>query len=45
MIDLVRRSGWREYYDPFGGDGFGSYDFAWTAALIIDLLERTHRSH
>jgi glycogen debranching enzyme len=24
MVGLVRRSGWREYFSPFGGRGFGS---------------------
>jgi hypothetical protein len=41
MIALADRSGWREYFSPFGGDGYGSQDFSWTAALIIDLLHRT----
>jgi hypothetical protein len=40
MVGLVRRSGWREYYSPFGGQGFGSRDFSWTAALLIDVLYR-----
>jgi hypothetical protein len=40
VIGLVRRSGWREYFDPFGGNGYGSTDFSWTAALTIDLLHR-----
>ena len=35
---LVRRSGWREYFDPFSGAGYGSADFSWSAALTIDLL-------
>ena len=41
MVGLVRRSGWREYFSPFGGEGYGSRDFSWTAALVIDLLHRT----
>lgn len=41
MLGLIRRSGWREYFSPFGGDGYGSHDFGWTAALIVDLLHRT----
>jgi hypothetical protein len=40
MLTLVRRSGFREYFDPFGGQGYGSTDFSWTAALLIDLLHR-----
>lgn len=42
MVGLVRRSGWREYYGPFSGDGHGSDNFSWTAALLIDLLHRTN---
>ncbi len=38
MVRLVRRSGWREYFDPFTGAGYGSADFSWSAALIVDLL-------
>jgi hypothetical protein len=38
MVRLVRLSGWREYFDPFSGAGYGSADFSWSAALIIDLL-------
>jgi hypothetical protein len=38
ILQLVRRSGFREYFDPFSGDGYGSDDFSWTAALLIDLL-------
>jgi hypothetical protein len=38
MIGLVERSGFREYYDPFGAQGYGSKDFSWTAALLLDLL-------
>jgi len=39
MVRLVERSGFREYFDPFGGAGYGSRDFSWTAALLIDLLQ------
>jgi hypothetical protein len=38
IVRLVERSGFREYFDPFGGRGYGSHDFAWTAALLIDVL-------
>lgn len=43
MIELVTRSGFREYFDPFGGGGYGSDRFSWSAALVIDLLERGAR--
>jgi hypothetical protein len=37
-IELVRRSGFREYFDPYSGAGHGSGDLSWTAALLVDLL-------
>ena len=37
-VDLVASAGFREYFDPCSGDGFGSRDFTWTAALVADLL-------
>ncbi len=40
-LALIARSGFREYFDPFGGDGHGSTDFSWTAALAIDLIRRS----
>jgi hypothetical protein len=40
-LDLVDRSGFREYFDPFDGTGHGSPDFSWTAALAIDLIKRS----
>jgi glycogen debranching enzyme len=39
-LALVARSGFYEYFDPFGGAGHGSPDFSWSAALAIDLIER-----
>jgi hypothetical protein len=38
MVALVERSGFREYFDPFTGEGYGSLDFSWTAALLVDVL-------
>jgi hypothetical protein len=37
-VELVRRSGFREYFDPLDGSGHGSDQFSWTAALLIDLV-------
>jgi hypothetical protein len=37
-LDLVARSGLREYYDPLTGEGLGAHDFSWTAAAVIDIL-------
>jgi hypothetical protein len=46
MLGLVRKSGFREYFHPFGGQGYGASGFAWTAALVIDVLHRdATRSH
>jgi glycogen debranching enzyme len=36
---LVERGGFREYYDPRTGEGFGARDFSWTA-LALDMLAR-----
>jgi hypothetical protein len=38
MLELVRRSGCHEYFDPITGQGLGSPDFSWTAALVLDVL-------
>ncbi|MFC1609813.1 hypothetical protein ACFL6C_02555 [Myxococcota bacterium] len=37
-LDLVDRSGFREYYHPLTGEGLGARRFTWTAALVLDLL-------
>jgi len=38
LINIVTEQGFFEYFDPMKGDGIGSNNFSWTAALIIDLL-------
>jgi len=40
MVALVQRAGFREDFDPFTGAGYGSHDFSWTGALLVDLLCR-----
>jgi len=35
---LVERSGFREYYDPFTAEGFGSRDHSWST-LVIDMID------
>jgi hypothetical protein len=37
-LALVDKSGFREYFHPETGEGFGTNTFSWTAALTIDLL-------
>jgi glycogen debranching enzyme len=36
--EMVERSGFREYYDPLTGTGFGARDFSWTG-LVLDMIE------
>lgn len=42
MIDSIRsligKSGFREYYNPFTGEGYGARDFTW-AGLMVDMIE------
>lgn len=35
---LIEISGFREYYNPFTGEGYGAADFTW-AGLVIDMIE------
>lgn len=37
-LDLVHRSGYREYFNPYTGAGYGTGDFSWTSALAIDVV-------
>ncbi|WPP52019.1 MGH1-like glycoside hydrolase domain-containing protein [Catalinimonas niigatensis] len=34
---LIQKSGFREYYDPFTGEGHGAQDFTW-AGLVVDMI-------
>jgi hypothetical protein len=36
ILELVRRWGFHEYFDPYKGTGYGTDSFSWTAALFID---------
>ena len=38
-LEVVERSGYREYFNPNTGEGYGTDSFGWTAALTIDLIE------
>ncbi|TPE45618.1 trehalase-like protein [Pontibacter mangrovi] len=40
---LISKSGFREYYDPFTGAGHGAEDFTWSG-LVVDMMER-QRQH
>ncbi|MEX0929082.1 MAG: hypothetical protein WD266_06270 [Balneolales bacterium] len=34
---LIERSGFREYYNPLTGEGYGAHNFTW-AGLVIDMI-------
>lgn len=38
-LEMARRSGMAEYFDPNTGEPLGAQNFSWTAALTIDLLK------
>jgi mannosylglycerate hydrolase len=38
IIELARRAGFYEHYNPETARGQGGEQFAWTAALVLDLL-------
>lgn len=35
--ELIEKAGFREYYDPYDGGGFGAHAFSWTA-LVLNML-------
>ena len=37
-LRLLKRSGFYEYFHPDSGEGLGSPDFSWSAALLLDLI-------
>ncbi len=38
LTEIPKRSGFFEHYDPTTGKGHGAEQFAWTAALVLNLL-------
>jgi len=38
LLELVRRDGFWEHYNPVTGHGQGAPQFAWTAGLVLDLM-------
>ncbi len=38
-LELVKKSGMYEYFNPLNGQPAGAANFSWTAALTIDLLK------
>ena len=43
-LDMVAGAGFTEYFDPLSGEGLGSDDFSWSAALVLDLLRTSTAS-
>ena len=37
MLELIDKSGFREYYNPFTGEGYGAKDFTW-GGLVLDMM-------
>jgi glycogen debranching enzyme len=37
-LDLIRESGFAEYYDPRTGEPLGGGRFTWTAAMVLEFL-------
>ena len=37
--ELIDKSGFREYYNPENGKGYGAKDFTWSG-LIVDMMEK-----
>jgi Trehalase len=42
LLELVRREGFWEHYNATTGEGQGTEQVSWTAALVLDLLEGQH---
>lgn len=36
VIELIKKGGFREYYDPFTGEGYGAKEFTWSG-LVLDM--------
>ncbi|TVR07556.1 MAG: hypothetical protein EA385_12390 [Salinarimonadaceae bacterium] len=37
-LELIRDSGFAEYYDPATGEALGGTQFTWTAAMVLEFL-------
>jgi hypothetical protein len=38
-LELIRESGFAEYYDPMTGEPLGGSTFTWTAAMVLEFLK------
>ena len=41
--ELIEKSGFREYYNPYTGEGYGAKDFTW-AGLVVDMILMERRA-
>jgi glycogen debranching enzyme len=39
-LALVQKSGFREYFNPFSGEGYGAQTFSWST-LVVDMISPT----
>lgn len=39
-LALINKGGFAEYYDPLTGEPCGGDSFTWTAAMIMEFLDR-----
>ena len=42
-LELIRESGFAEYYDPLTGEALGGGRFTWTAAMVLEFLAGSSR--
>ncbi|MFI5269227.1 MAG: trehalase-like protein, partial [Chloroflexota bacterium] len=35
---MIEQSGFREYYHPYTGEGYGSQDHSWST-IVVDMLD------
>ncbi|MGL4488417.1 MAG: MGH1-like glycoside hydrolase domain-containing protein [Rhizobiaceae bacterium] len=42
-LDLIRKGGFAEYYDPQTGEACGGGRFTWTAAMVLEFLRMAER--
>lgn len=36
-VDLIKLSGYREFFNPFTGEGYGAHNFSWST-LVVDMI-------
>jgi glycogen debranching enzyme len=39
-LEMVKKSGFSEYFSPLNGSPAGAENFSWSAAVILDFLSR-----